>query len=81
MWPCLLFYFQMDDCESEDPDQSEDELQQTDEAQSWIGAIHIPASEYYNSHGSKSCSVLDRVCIICCLHYGVVASFRMDCGL
>ena len=63
MWPCLLFYFQMDDYESEDPDQSVDELQQTDEAQSWIGVIHIPASEYYNSHGSKSCSFLDRVCI------------------
>ncbi|KAK2553715.1 RING finger protein 215 [Acropora cervicornis] len=48
-------------CESEDPDQSVDELQQTDEAQHWIGIIHIAASEYYNSHGSKSCSVLDRV--------------------
>lgn len=50
-----------DNCESEDPDQSVDELQQTDEAQHWIGIIHIAASEYYNSHGSKSCSVLDRV--------------------
>lgn len=58
-----------DNCESEDPDQSVDELQQTDEAHHWIGIIHIAASEYYNSHGSKSCSVLDRVCIICCLCY------------
>ena len=58
-----------DNCESEDPDQSVDELQQTDEAQHWIGIIHIAASEYYNSHGSKSCSVLDRVCTICCLCY------------
>ena len=55
----------MDTCEAEDSDQEQDDLElQNDETQSWIGVIHIPVLEYYNARGSKSCSVLERVCAL-----------------
>ena len=59
----VVFHFQADGCDPEDPDQDVDETHQADESQSWIGVIHIPVLEYYNARGSKSCSVLERVCI------------------
>lgn len=53
----------METCEPEDSDQDQDDHEiQNDETQSWIGVIHIPVLEYYNARGSKSCSVLERVC-------------------
>ena len=53
----------METCEPEDSDPDEDDHElQNDETQSWIGVIHIPVLEYYNARGSKSCSVLERVC-------------------
>ena len=55
----------METCEPEDSDPEEDDHElQNDETQlqSWIGVIHIPVLEYYNARGSKSCSVLERVC-------------------
>lgn len=55
----------METCEAEDSDQEQDDLElQSDETQSWIGVIHIPVQEYYNTRGSKSCSVLERVCTL-----------------
>ena len=67
-----VFSLQLDGCDPEDPDQEGDDSQQSDETQSWIGIIHIPVLEYYNARqGSKSCSVLDRVCITHCLHLEV----------
>ena len=55
----------MDSCEPEDSDQDvDDPSQAVDETQSWIGVMHIPVSEYYNARGSKSCSVLERVCAL-----------------
>ena len=55
----------MENCEAEDSNQDQDDLElQNDETQSWIGVIHIPVLEYYNARGSKSCSVLERVCAL-----------------
>ncbi len=55
----------METCEAEDADQDQDDHElQNDETQSWIGVIHIPVLEYYNARGSKSCSVLERVCAL-----------------
>lgn len=58
----------MDTCEPEDSDQDQDEPQMDElETQSWIGVLHIPVLEYYNARGSKSCSVLERVCALIAL--------------
>ena len=55
----------METCEPEDSDADQDDHElQNDETQSWIGVIHIPVLEYYNARGSKSCSVLERVCVL-----------------
>lgn len=56
--------FQMETCAPEDSDADQDDHElKNDETQSWIGVIHIPVLEYYNARGSKSCSVLERVCV------------------
>ena len=53
-----LSCLQLDSCNQEDPD----ETQVVDDKDSWIGVIRIPVLEYYNARGSRSCSILERVC-------------------
>ena len=38
-----------------------DTYESTESDEPWIGVLEIPATEYLNSYGSRSCSVLDRV--------------------
>ena len=69
----------METCEPEDSDPEEDDHElQNDETQSWIGVIHIPVLEYYYARGSKSCSVLERVCawVFCFRVFTCLPKFR-----